>query len=325
MRPRSVDWSLAALVALLGATGLLTLFAGDPANGWVFAAHDVLGFAMVAILLWKVRRVAGRLRPGPGLAALVLVLATLATGLLWSTGGDFFLAGYNALNWHWALGGALLAVVLAHALPRARPLRTVRGSDRRRVLLVGAGALAAWAAQKPAAALVGLRGARRRYTGSYEAGSFQGNAFPTTSWVADDPDPLGAGHRLRAPAGTFAAADLDGDELVATLDCTGGFYSTQRWRGARLDRVLGPEQRASHVQVTSVTGYRWTFPADEAPRLLLATHVGGEPLSHGHGAPVRLVAPGHRGFQWVKWVERVEWHEGPDLGALPSTILSSLT
>jgi DMSO/TMAO reductase YedYZ molybdopterin-dependent catalytic subunit len=44
----------------------------------------------------------------------------------------------------------------------------------------------------------------------------------------------------------------------------------------------------------------------EARDLLLATHVGGDPLSHGHGAPVRLVAPGKRGFEWVKWVTHVE-------------------
>jgi DMSO/TMAO reductase YedYZ molybdopterin-dependent catalytic subunit len=51
--------------------------------------------------------------------------------------------------------------------------------------------------------------------------------------------------------------------------------------------------------------------------------VGGEPISHGHGAPVRLVAPGRRGFQWVKWVVRLEVRDTPDLGAPASTIWSS--
>jgi DMSO/TMAO reductase YedYZ molybdopterin-dependent catalytic subunit len=40
--------------------------------------------------------------------------------------------------------------------------------------------------------------------------------------------------------------------------------------------------------------------------MLLATHVGDEPLSHGHGAPLRLVAPNRRGFQWVKWIDEIE-------------------
>jgi DMSO/TMAO reductase YedYZ molybdopterin-dependent catalytic subunit len=79
------------------------------------------------------------------------------------------------------------------------------------------------------------------------------------------------------------------------------------------------------VRVISHTGYRWSFDLRDARGLPLATSVGGEPLSHEHGAPVRLVAPGRRGFQWVKWVVRVELHDGPDPGALASTVWSSLT
>ena len=75
----------------------------------------------------------------------------------------------------------------------------------------------------------------------------------------------------------------------------------------------------------SHTGYRWSFGAEDAGRYLLATRVGDELLSHGHGAPVRLVAPGRRGFQWVKWVTRIEVHDGPDLGAPASTVWSSFT
>ena len=73
----------------------------------------------------------------------------------------------------------------------------------------------------------------------------------------------------------------------------------------------------------SHTGYRWSFSLDDAPSLL-ATRVGGEPLSHGHGAPARR-APGRRGFQWVKWVVRLELSEAADLGAPASTILSSFS
>jgi DMSO/TMAO reductase YedYZ molybdopterin-dependent catalytic subunit len=183
--------------------------------------------------------------------------------------------------------------------------------------------------------MVGLRGARRRFTGSYEAGSFAGNAFPSTSWVADRPRPLSedefrlelsglVGRRLR-----LGRAELEaGDTLVATLDCTGGFYSRQLWGGMRLVRLLeraGPLPAASHMRVISQTGYRWGFDLRDARGLLLATSVGGEPLSHEHGAPARLVAPGRRGFQWVKWVTRIELHAGPDPGAAASTVWSSFT
>jgi DMSO/TMAO reductase YedYZ molybdopterin-dependent catalytic subunit len=132
------------------------------------------------------------------------------------------------------------------------------------------------------------------------------------------------GWRLR-----LGLAELEaGDTLVATLDCTGGFYSRQVWGGVRLVRLLeraGPLPAASHVRVISHTGYRWGFDLRDARGLLLATSVGGEPLSHEHGAPARLVAPGRRGFQWVKWVTRIELHAGPDPGAAASTVWSSFT
>jgi DMSO/TMAO reductase YedYZ molybdopterin-dependent catalytic subunit len=129
---------------------------------------------------------------------------------------------------------------------------------------------------------------------------------------------------LRLPLAALRA----GDRLVATLDCTGGFYSRQRWSGVRLARLIdraGPLPAASHVRVISHTGYRWSFELSDARGLLLATGAGREALSHEHGAPARLVAPGRRGFEWVKWVVRVELHDGPDPGALASTVWSSFT
>ena len=40
--------------------------------------------------------------------------------------------------------------------------------------------------------------------------------------------------------------------------------------------------------------------------MLLALRVGGRPLDPGHGFPARIVAPGRRGFWWVKWVDGME-------------------
>jgi DMSO/TMAO reductase YedYZ molybdopterin-dependent catalytic subunit len=124
-------------------------------------------------------------------------------------------------------------------------------------------------------------------------------------------------------------ADVIGnDELEATLDCTGGFYSTQIWRGISVGRVLeqaGPNSDAAYVRFVSVTGYRWSLPLAQARQALLATHVGGEPLSHSHGAPARLVAPGERGFVWVKWLVAVEVLTAPDPGQLLAINTSSLS
>ena len=60
MTPRATDWGLAALVALLIATGALTLFAGSGGDSWVFAAHDALGAATALLLVVKLRRVWAR-------------------------------------------------------------------------------------------------------------------------------------------------------------------------------------------------------------------------------------------------------------------------
>lgn len=346
MTPRGTDWTLALLVALLFATGVLSLFSGRDGGAWVFVAHGTGGFALGLVVGWKLRRVWRRIaeprrwdrRTAAGLLATGLVGASLVSGWAWASGGDVWIAGYNLLNWHMAIGVGLTLLVLAHATMRAKPIRRGDLAHRRQFLqaaAITAGAVAIWQLQRPVSALLGSPGAQRRFTGSYEAGSFQANAFPATSWVADSPRVLGPeAYRLEVSGAVsaplqLALAELEaGDELEATLDCTGGFYSTQRWQGARLGRLVDrarPAPSVRHVRVISRTGYRRSFPLAEARGLLLATAVGDEPLSHAHGAPVRLVAPGRRGFEWVKWVVRLELHEEGDPGALASTVWSSFT
>jgi cytochrome b561 len=345
MTARGTDWSLALLVALLFASGLGTWFAGDESDAWVFVSHGILGASLAVLLVWKLRRVWRRLvmparwdrRTVAGALALTLVSATLISGWLWITAGYVTFAGFTVLAWHAALGGVLTLAVFIHLLLRAKRPRTRDFAGRRQLLegaaIAGAGVLA-WRLQAPLNSLLGLPGEKRRFTGSYEADSFAGNAFPTTSWVADDPRPLEGDYSLAidglvARPLRLSAAELErGDELVATLDCTGGFYSTQRWRGVKLSTLLargGPLPEASHVRVISHTGYRWSFSLDDAQGLMLATMVGDEALSHDHGAPARLVAPGRRGFQWVKWVTRLELAAEPDYMAPASTVWSSFT
>jgi DMSO/TMAO reductase YedYZ molybdopterin-dependent catalytic subunit len=344
---RVTDWGLAALLVALIASGALTLFAGASDDAWVFALHDALGAAITILLAIKLLRVWNRLarptRHGPrvlaGAFATGLAGLALISGFLWSAGATPAPAGYSLLSWHDALGAILVIAVVAHMVLRAKPLRRRDLAHRRQFLTatgLAAGSFLAWRTQRPVLALLELRGARRRFTGSYEADSFAGNAFPSTSWVADNPRPIDlASYRLRvtglvARSTHFSLDELAGDdaEITATLDCTGGFYSTQRWRGIRLDRLLnlaGADPQASHISVASRTGYRWSFARADAHRLLLATEVGGEPLGHEHGAPVRLVAPGTRGFQWVKWVDLITLLDHPDYGAPASTVWSSFT
>jgi DMSO/TMAO reductase YedYZ molybdopterin-dependent catalytic subunit len=85
---------------------------------------------------------------------------------------------------------------------------------------------------------------------------------------------------------------------------------------ALLERV-GLEDGARSLLFRSITGYVRRFSLDEASELLLATHVGDEELSVGHGFPLRLVAPGHRGYGWVKWISEVEVSRDPGWFAPP--------
>jgi DMSO/TMAO reductase YedYZ molybdopterin-dependent catalytic subunit len=160
------------------------------------------------------------------------------------------------------------------------------------------------------------RTARRRFTGSREGDYGTPNGFFVTAFMNDNPAPLDlAAWRLRIVGLVDRPLALGHDDLradaamVATVDCTGGVYATREWSGLSLGALLdaaGVADEARLAWFVSVTGHRWPLPIDEARRALLATHVGGEPLAHEHGFPLRLVAPERRGFQWVKWLDTIE-------------------
>jgi cytochrome b561 len=347
MSPRLIDWSLALTCALAFMTGVVSLVSGHPEEWLIFAAHGAAGL-WLALLLWgKLRRVLPRLarprlwdrRTVLGALAVVIVALALGTGIGWVVGGTLYFLDWGLLNWHILLGFALTVLIASHMLARAKPLRRRDVSGRRQMLRGGlllGGAMVLWPAQQVIERVVDAPGSHRRFTGSREAESYAGNAFPATSWVADAPRPISpTDWRLRIDSAvavprTFSYDEMTaaGDELVATLDCTGGFCSAQRWGGMRVGRLLDGVALmpgAAWVSFLSVTGYRWSLPLEEARAALLATHVSGEPLSHDHGAPLRLVAPDRRGFQWVKWVVRVEVRTLPDPGELIAIHSSSLT
>lgn len=341
MRARTTDWGLALTLAVAFGTGLWSFTAGRPEEWLVVALHGVSGLWLGLLLLPKLRRVWPRLRPRDGrawlgLGATLLALAVLGTGVAWSAGASLILIGYNLLNWHVLLGFALTLLVSLHMLARARPLRAADLAGRRQALraaLVLLGGALLWPLQEGLLRRLGAPGASRRFTGS--RGLPHGGPFPSVSWVADRPRPLDPAAWSLRVGGLVARPlelgpdDLAGrDELEATLDCTGGFYTTQRWAGCAVGRLLdqaGADPAAGWVRFVSATGYRWSLPIAQARQALVATQVGGAPLGHGHGAPARLVAPGERGFVWVKWLVAVEVRDQPDPGQLLAMNTSWLT
>ena len=320
-RGASTNLALLGLLAAAFITGWLAFaFATAPAR-WSLVVHAAAGFAILALLPWKsmiARRGLERPRPGRWASVLlgVLVLVSLGAGLLHSTGLLVDWGSLTAMDFH--VGAALTAVPLAIWHVAVRRVR-VRPTDlsRRRMLRGGAAlatAAAAYAASEMVVRITGLPGATRRFTGSYESGSFRPDLMPVSSWMFDAiPSIDRQAWTLQAGGREWTYDELFAfdDQVTATLDCTGGFYSTQEWGGARVDRLLGGADGTS-IRVTSSTGYGRRFPFENARSMFLATRVGGQALDAGHGFPARLVVPDARGFWWVKWVTSIEADALPD-------------
>ncbi|MFB6183870.1 MAG: molybdopterin-dependent oxidoreductase [Haloarculaceae archaeon] len=339
--PRLVDWGLFVAVALALATGLVSLVSGRPGDAWVFVVHGAVGLALIGLLAWKLRRIASRLRRVRESATVALsallaatAVATLATGVAWVLGANVDLWGWTLLNLHVGLGLLVVPLLVAHLWRRFRAPTTDDWEGRRTTLQYAGLALAGGLTWRVSDAVGDALGEpQRRFTGSKPTGG-TGNRFPVTSWVLDDPDPVdlddwrlhvtGAVERSR----TFAYDDLSPDaERSALLDCTSGWYAERTWRGVAVGDLLDavePTADARWVVFHSVTGYRFGFPIAAARECLLATHVDGERLTHGHGFPLRVVAPGRRGFQWVKWVTAVEVRRTRDWGQWAAIFVSGV-
>jgi DMSO/TMAO reductase YedYZ molybdopterin-dependent catalytic subunit len=307
--------NLGLLLLLVGsfATGGLAFATAGPVAARVAAvAHGVLGLGLVVLAPWKVVVV----RRAPRLRAASLVLAglvvvCLVAGVIEVLVGPDVTSRLTPIQVHVGAALLLVALLVQHLVRHWRPrLARVTDLGRRRLLRTAAFGAAA-AGTYVAIDAVGVAGgaaATRTSTGSHRIAPDQ---VPATIWLFDRvPGLAREAHRVVVDGAAHAAADLDarGRAVPARLDCTTGWYADATWTGVPLSELLaaGSLADARSVVVTSVTGYARRFPLEALPRLFLATRVEGSLLTAGVGAPVRLVAPGYRGFWWVKWVATVE-------------------
>lgn len=319
-------------------TGFWGLMSGLEAFSWVLWSHGIGGYAIVFILFWKGAIIMATIKRRRftlstlGFSVLAIVVLTiLLTGLLWTHTGPIAMGRFSLMTIHANLTILFALLFLWHVLARRFIFRVPKARDRRAFLRLGGtilAGLATWQVADRVKAAAGWPGAIRRFTGSYETGSLTGR-FPMVSWLFDFPDPvdmndwhLKISGAVKEPV-TLSYDDLTAlavDRLTETLDCTGGWYSTQVWHGVNLGRLLelaGLTEQAESLTIEAVSGYRRRFPLSEARQYLLALQVAEHPLPHGHGAPLRLVAPGRRGFDWVKWVVRIRVNETSHLWQPP--------
>jgi DMSO/TMAO reductase YedYZ molybdopterin-dependent catalytic subunit len=97
---------------------------------------------------------------------------------------------------------------------------------------------------------------------------------------------------------------------VVLLICPEFFVDNAEWTGVPVATILaeaGIQPQAS--QVTFYAGeYRATFLLGEilTKSFFLAHTVDSQILPREHGYPIRLVAREHFGFDWIKWIDRIE-------------------
>jgi hypothetical protein len=335
-RLRFINTLILGLFCLLGITGLYGLVWPFPTL--LFEIHRAAAWALILLIPWKTIISLHSLRRGLDarldrnimiLVSLVLSAATvivLALGLIWAWNlGDYYVwvgpYAYSGIGWHWGIALGLAPLFLIHVWRRwPRPKKTDFAGRRQALKLMGLGmaTVASWGMAETLSRVLQSDESPRRFTGSREAGSFKGLNYPVTTATDQGKIRLtpatwkltiiGA---VKTPL-TLNYADviaLSLSEVTATLDCTGGWYTTQIWRGIRLVDLLekaGMEQEKVDIILRDVSGYSAHFTPAEFQEILLATHVGGQMLDHVHGYPLRAVMPSRRGWHWVKWLTDIE-------------------
>ena len=254
-------WANIALIVLFCielVTGYLGLTHNNPE--WIAAMHlhRITGFAILFLFIWKSRTILSSFRTRRnwqrsaeamlGSSVLLLGLLTvLGLGLAWSHFGPYSFLGFSGTTIHLNLALLLLPLLVWHSVRHKISFRTRYVSGRRNFLRFGGVAvagLALWQLTDRVNILAGGPVADRRFTGSHPE---NGPDFPVTMWLNDRvPGVDAASWRLRVNGHVEEPYEMDYEELLgwnsqqltATLDCTGGWYTTRPWEGAPVPELL---------------------------------------------------------------------------------------
>jgi sulfoxide reductase catalytic subunit YedY len=99
-------------------------------------------------------------------------------------------------------------------------------------------------------------------------------------------------------------------EKKVTLVCPGFFENHGRWKGVSMRPLLEKASMAENAKQVIIWGHNGTltkkeqFPIEDilSNKVFFAHTVNGVPLPEKHGYPLRVVAEGYQGDDWVKYV-----------------------
>jgi DMSO/TMAO reductase YedYZ molybdopterin-dependent catalytic subunit len=102
-------------------------------------------------------------------------------------------------------------------------------------------------------------------------------------------------------------------ERKVLMICPGFFANQGTWKGLSLGELLKlahAEEGVTHVTVRGPDGKyenSQRYPLEDvlSNKVFLAYEVNGKPLPQRHGFPLRAVAEGYYGYDWVKYVYKV--------------------
>jgi len=122
-------------------------------------------------------------------------------------------------------------------------------------------------------------------------------------------------------------------EREVLLVCPGIFVNHGRWKGFSIRELIRRVKLKDNVSSIRVYGHSRfgdrmeTFHINEArsDKVFLAYAVNNTPLPGKHGYPLRIVAEGHWGSHWAKYVKKIEFEESSPGGTtnLPQEDLST--